>query len=66
MALEGDSTPLRRPNNASRGSYVLRKLVDSVPLSADGEAQDARITCVELCGKSLEALAIAFHTSGTT
>ena len=31
-----------------RGTYTLRSLVEDVPLSADGEASDIWITCVEL------------------
>jgi len=47
MAPEG--TP-ETYQSASRGPYVLKKLVEDVPLSADGEAQEAQITSVELCG----------------
>lgn len=50
MATGGGSEPCQPLKDASRGSYVLRKLVEDVPLSADGEAQEAQITCVELCG----------------
>ena len=50
MALGGDPEPPRPPKNVSCGSYILRKLVEDVPLSTDGEIQDAQITCVELCG----------------
>ena len=50
---EDCGTP-RSPESASRGSYVLRKLVEDVPLSADGEASGAQITCVELCGQPFE------------
>ena len=32
------------------GPFVLRKLVAGLPLSADGEHTDARITCVEVWG----------------
>lgn len=32
------------------GPFVLRKLVSDLPLSADGEHTDARITCVEVWG----------------
>ena len=32
------------------GPFVLRKLVSGLPLSADGERTDARITCVEVWG----------------
>jgi len=32
------------------GTHILRSLVEEVPLSADGEASDVSITCVELWG----------------
>lgn len=32
------------------GPFVLRKLVSDLPLSADGEHTDARLTCVEVWG----------------
>ncbi|KAF2843733.1 hypothetical protein M501DRAFT_914795, partial [Patellaria atrata CBS 101060] len=35
------------------GSYILRSLVEDVPLSADGQATDVRITCVELWNENL-------------
>lgn len=54
MAPGEDSRPSGSPKSASRGSYVLRKLVEDVRLSVDGEAKEAQITCVELCGQSLE------------
>lgn len=30
------------------GPYILRKLVSDLPLSADGDSADVRITCVEV------------------
>lgn len=30
------------------GPYILRKLVANLPLSADGDSADVRITCVEV------------------
>ncbi|KAJ8117167.1 hypothetical protein OPT61_g1568 [Boeremia exigua] len=35
------------------GPFVLRKLVSGLPLSADGEHSDARITCVEVWDSNL-------------
>ncbi len=32
------------------GTYILRSLVEDVPLSADGEASEVWVTCVELWG----------------
>lgn len=45
-----------RPGNeerASTGSYVLRPLVQDIPLSTEEHTADARITCVELCDENL-------------
>lgn len=50
MASGGSPEAYQTYQNTQRGSYVLRKLVEEVPLSAHGEAQEAQITCVELCG----------------
>jgi hypothetical protein len=33
---------------AQAGSYILRRLVSDIPLSADGQSTDIKITCVEL------------------
>lgn len=41
------------------GPFVLRKLVSGLPLSADGERTDARITCVEVWGMFM---LLCFHT----
>jgi len=38
---------------ASTGSYVLRPLVQDIPLSADEHTAEAQITCVELCDENL-------------
>lgn len=46
----GDMTK-RGSTSYENGTYVLRSLVEDVPLSADGEASDVWITCVELWGK---------------
>ncbi|KAF2034110.1 hypothetical protein EK21DRAFT_57430 [Setomelanomma holmii] len=35
------------------GPYILRKLASDLPLSADGDAADARITCVEVWNGNL-------------
>lgn len=45
-----------RPTNegrASAGSYVLRPLVQDIPLSTEEQTAEARITCVELCDENL-------------
>ena len=49
---EGSSALTERgPAPYESGTYILRSLVQDVPLSADGEASDFWITCVELWGK---------------
>lgn len=40
------------PPNIQDGPYVLRSLLDNVPLSADDSHQDVKINCVEYLGKS--------------
>ena len=62
MAAGGEAGPSRSPEDASHNSYVLKKLVE-VPLSADGESQEAEITCVELCGRSLIPLGRSKETA---
>lgn len=37
----------------STGSYVLRPLVQDIPISAEEHTAEARITCVELCDENL-------------
>ena len=44
------------PGGAGRvltGSYVLRPLVEDIPLSTEEHAADVQITCVELCDENL-------------
>lgn len=36
------------------GPYVLRALLEDLPLSADGDRDDIEITCVEFLGTQLE------------
>ena len=45
--LSTDSTPIIRED----GPYVLRSLLDEVPLSADGSQDDIKINCVDYLGK---------------
>lgn len=40
----------RAPEN---GPYVLRSLIEDLPLSADGDRTDIDINCVEFLGRSL-------------
>jgi hypothetical protein len=42
-------TPRQPPQD---GPFILRKLVSDLPLSADGDAPDVRITCVEVWSMS--------------
>ena len=49
----GISHPPGNERRASAGSYVLRPLVQDIPLSTEEHTVDARITCVELCDENL-------------
>ena len=49
-AEEGLSRKRRRLNPPETGPYILRSLIDSVPLNGDGAEEDISITCVELYG----------------
>lgn len=42
--------PGKQADPAATGPYTLRPLISDVPLSADGESSDVRITCVEVLG----------------
>lgn len=48
MAEPSASTQLVARPPPQEGAYILRKLASDLPLSADGEAKDVRITCVEV------------------
>lgn len=50
----GDGPSIVSPDLTSRevGPYVLRTLLDEVPLSADGSQDDIKINCVEYLGRS--------------
>ena len=39
-----------------RGPFVLRQLLDNIPLSADGTEEDIRINCVDYYGEILGGL----------
>ncbi len=45
---EGNAPPATRED----GPYVLRTLLDEVPLSADGSQEDIKINCVDYYGKN--------------
>jgi hypothetical protein len=49
----GDGPPNISPGSTVRevGPYVLRTLLDEVPLSADGGQDDIKINCVDYLGK---------------
>ena len=56
MSEEQQSKISLRPTNEGRtstGSYVLRPLVQDIPLSTEEQTAEARITCVELCDENL-------------
>lgn len=40
----------RKGVNAETGPYVLRTLLEDVPLSAEGDQDDIKINCVEVLG----------------
>jgi len=52
MAEASSSQPTARPP-PPHGAYTLRKLVSDLPLSADGESTNVRITCVEVWNGNL-------------
>lgn len=53
MAIEAESQVSEKSKKASSyGSYVLRAIVDSVPLASEGGSKNPQITCVELWGQS--------------
>jgi hypothetical protein len=39
------------PSAPETGPFVLRSLLEDVPLSADGDGRDIQITCVEFLGR---------------
>lgn len=46
--MEASASPANpRGYHIQTGSYTLRKVLSDIPLSADGNDQDVRITCVE-------------------
>ena len=51
--MAGEEGGIGRVNTSSLGSYVLRSLVENIPLSGDENSADAHITCVELCNENL-------------
>lgn len=56
MPEEKRSRPFHKHGNegrASTGSYVLKPLVQDIPLSTEENTIEARITCVELCDGNL-------------
>ncbi|KAF6238480.1 hypothetical protein HO173_003448 [Letharia columbiana] len=56
MSEEEQSGLFHGPGNDGRvstGSYVLRPLVQDIPLSTEENTAQARITCVELCDENL-------------
>ena len=43
----------KRKPSSSTGPYILRSLVEDVPLTAEEDATDIQITCVELWGQCM-------------
>lgn len=53
MAIEAESEVTDKANKVSSdGSYVLRAIVDNVPLASEVGSKNPQITCVELWGQS--------------
>ncbi|KAF1950054.1 hypothetical protein CC80DRAFT_598477 [Byssothecium circinans] len=50
---EASQSQLGARHSPQHGAYILRKLVSDLPLSADGQASDVRITCVEVWNGNL-------------
>jgi hypothetical protein len=48
----------RRGIAPQTGPFVLRSLLEDVPLSAEGNRDDIRINCVEFLGKDLCSLLV--------
>lgn len=47
----GDASILKkRKISAEAGPYVLRTLLEDVPLSAEGAGEDVKVNCVEILG----------------
>lgn len=51
----GVSRKRKRKTSASTGPYILRPLVEDVPLSAEEDVTGVQITCVELWGQLILA-----------
>lgn len=52
-ALSGRQAPATQQDlSAQTGSYTLHSIISRVPLSADGQDTDIRITCVEFWGET--------------
>lgn len=47
---ELEGSPERDQGPRETGPYILRNLIEDLPLSADGESQDIDINCVEYLG----------------
>ena len=53
----------KRTKLASDGSYVLRPIVNNVPLASESSTKKPHITCVELWGQSFNSCVWYFFTS---
>jgi vacuolar protein sorting-associated protein 3 len=59
--LSTDSVPA--PIITEDGPYVLRSLLDEVPLSGDGSEDDIKINCVDYLGESLpQAISLCLYS----
>lgn len=50
---DNSSSRKRKRRAPENGPYVLRSLIEDLPLSADGDREDIEINCVEFLGKLL-------------
>lgn len=62
---DGVARKRKRKPSASTGPYILRPLVEDVPLSAEEDVTDIQITCVELWGQSAKPCYL-FHSLGNS
>lgn len=56
----------RPPKTIEDGPFVLRSLLQGVPLSAEGDEQNVKINCVELSGTCSSRKYIAWNAKAST
>ena len=55
------SSRKRKRADAETGPFVLRSLLEDLPLSAEGDRDDIEINCVEFLGTSEDLLPLSFR-----